>query len=217
MNPRHAGDCQAVLTELRLLAEGRHSSQQTILERYRRCAEWKHASPDPCASALQQTRSATDCLLDRSSRLVAATCLIPVSRGYAVARLDGIRPSIRFTGGIDAAARLSLTIVSAGLVDTAYWAQAGRHPFAFIAQGLKDFVEAHGGEDLHKESFFQPGLVSDLDPYAGDGNETGLQEDMYIILEPDSAGYMVLEPTLRLLVRTHPRLPISSLICSKEL
>jgi integrase len=35
MNPRHAGDCQAVLTELRLVAEGRHSSQQTILEGYR--------------------------------------------------------------------------------------------------------------------------------------------------------------------------------------
>ena len=41
---RHAGDREEVLTELRLLAEGRHSSQQTVLERYRRCAEWKQAS-----------------------------------------------------------------------------------------------------------------------------------------------------------------------------
>ena len=84
-------------------------------------------------------------------------------------------------------------------MDTAYWAQAGRDPFAFIAQGLKDFVEAHGGEDLRKEFFFRLGLVSDLDPYACDGSETGLQEEMYIILEPDSAGYVVLERTLRLL------------------
>ena len=37
-------DREAVLAELRLLAEGRHSSQQTVLERYRRCPEWKHAS-----------------------------------------------------------------------------------------------------------------------------------------------------------------------------
>ena len=155
--------------------------------------------PDPCASALQQTRSATDCLLDRSSRLVAATYLIPVSRGYAVPRVDGIPAEYRLTGGIDAAARLSLTLVSAGLVDTAYWARAGRDPFAFIAQGLKDFGGGHGGEDFRKEFFFRLGLVSDLDPYACDGNETGLQEEMYIILEPDSAGYVVLEPTLRLL------------------
>ncbi len=42
---RHAtGDLEAILAELRLLVEGRHSSQQTALERYRRCPEWKHAS-----------------------------------------------------------------------------------------------------------------------------------------------------------------------------
>ena len=35
---------EEVLLELRLLADGRHFSQQTILERYRRCAEWRHAS-----------------------------------------------------------------------------------------------------------------------------------------------------------------------------
>ena len=42
--PPQAGDREAVLAELRLLAEGRHSSQQTVLERYGRCPEWKHAS-----------------------------------------------------------------------------------------------------------------------------------------------------------------------------
>ena len=165
--------------------------------------------PDPCASALQQTRPATDGLLDRSSRLVAAPCLMPAGRGYLVPRLDGIRAEYRFTGGIDAAARLSLTLISAGLADTGDWTQAGRDPFAFIARALKDFVEAHGGEELRKEFFFRLGLVSDLDPYTCDGNETGLHEEMYIILEPDSAGYVVLEPTLRLLARTHSSLPIT--------
>lgn len=41
--PPQAGDREAALAELRLLAKGRHSSQQTVLERYRRCAEWKQA------------------------------------------------------------------------------------------------------------------------------------------------------------------------------
>lgn len=32
------------LAELELLAEGRHSSQQTLFERYRRCSDWQQAS-----------------------------------------------------------------------------------------------------------------------------------------------------------------------------
>ena len=132
---------------------------------------------------------------------------MPASRAYAVPRLRGIPTEYQFTGGIDAGARLALTLISAGLADAAHWAQVRGDPFAFIAGALKDFVEADGGEELRKEFFFRVGLVSDLDPYACDGDETGLQDEMYIILEPDSAGYVVLEPTLRLLARTHPRLP----------
>jgi hypothetical protein len=134
---------------------------------------------------------------------------MPASRAYVVPRLHGIPTEYQFTGGIDAAARLALTLISAGLADAAHWAQVRGDPFAFIAGALKDFVEAHGVEELRREFVFRLGLVSDLDPYACDGNETGLQDEMYIILEPDSAGYVVLEPTLRLLARTHPRLPIT--------
>src|SRR5689334_18977185 len=96
--------------------------------------------PGPCASALQQTRPATDRLLDRSSRLVAAPCLMPASRAYAVPRLHAISTEYQFSGGIDTAARLALTLVSAGLADAAQWARVRCDPFAFIAGALRDFV-----------------------------------------------------------------------------
>src|SRR6266478_8683902 len=35
---------EEVLAELELLAQGRHASQQTVLERYRQCSDWKQAS-----------------------------------------------------------------------------------------------------------------------------------------------------------------------------
>ena len=38
------GRREEVLAELELLAHGRHASQQTPLERYRRCSDWKQAS-----------------------------------------------------------------------------------------------------------------------------------------------------------------------------
>lgn len=51
------------------------------------------------------------------------------------------------------------------------------------------------------------GLVSDLDPHGQGGGEQDGGDEMYLILEPDSAGYAVLGPTLRLLETVHPRLP----------
>ena len=53
--------------------------------------------------------------------------------------------------------------------------------------------------------FLRLGLVSDLDPLGAGGLAGG--NEMYLVLEPDSAGYVVLGPTLRLLETVHPRLP----------
>src|SRR5229473_1500772 len=41
---KNKGHREEVLGELELLALGRHASQQTVLERYRQCSDWKQAS-----------------------------------------------------------------------------------------------------------------------------------------------------------------------------
>ncbi len=146
-------------------------------------------------------------VLDCASRVDAAPCLMPAGAGYKIPRLTGIPSEYRFVGGVESAAKLALTLISAGLADPCDWVRLGRDPFAFLAAALKTAVEKHGGNDLDSEFFMRLGLVSDLDPYACDRNEAGLQDEMYLVLEPDSAGYVVLEPALRLLSRVHPRLP----------
>ena len=52
-------------------------------------------------------------------------------------------------------------------------------------------------------------LVSDLDPYGQGGGDQNGGDEMYLVLEPDSAGYVVIGPTLRLLATVHPRLPVT--------
>src|SRR4051794_2094303 len=98
--------------------------------------------PDRGASRRRQTGPATHCLLDGSSSgLAAADRLMPPGGTGAVPRLEGIPSEYRFAGGIDAASRLALTLVSAGLANANQWARAPRDPFAFIGHALKDFVE----------------------------------------------------------------------------
>jgi hypothetical protein len=128
--------------------------------------------------------------------------------GRQIPRLEGIPTEYRLFEGIDVAARLAKTLVLAGLADPASWAQVGRDPFRFVEQALKDHVVAHGGPEIEKEFFLRLGLVSELDPYGNDGNQDAGNE-MFLVLEPESAGYVVLEPTLRLLETVHPRLPVT--------
>lgn len=107
------------------------------------------------------------------------------------------------------AAKLGKTLITTGLANPAWWVQEERDPFRFIERTLKDQVEAHGGPEIEKEFFLRLGLVSDLDPYVQDGDQEDAGDEMFLILEPESAGYIVLGPTLRLLEAVHPRLPIT--------
>jgi hypothetical protein len=166
----------------------------------------ERCQPYPHPSAAQI--GVADRISDGSARMAAAYRLMPAGGTCTVPRLNTIPTEYRFTERVAAAARLALTLVSVDLVDPAHWVQCGRDPFRFIEHALRTEVAAHGGSELDREFFLRLGLVSDLDPYSCDGDEPDAGE-MYLVLEPDSAGYVVLEPALRLLATVHPRLPVT--------
>jgi len=110
-------------------------------------------------------------LLDATSRVAASYALIAPGCHWSVPALEGIPTEYRFLGGLDAAARLGKTLLVSGVAATDAWCQAGRDPFRFIEQTLKDWIEAHGGQEIDSDLFLRLGLVSDLDPYGQDGGE----------------------------------------------
>ena len=57
---------EEALAELELLARGQHASQKTLLERYRRCPDWKQASLVLCRA-----------LGDRSARRQSSHLMAP--------------------------------------------------------------------------------------------------------------------------------------------
>jgi hypothetical protein len=172
---------------------------------YRLEASERHHLP----GAEQQIDATAEHSPDRAARVAAAHSVMAVGCPLAVPRLDGIATEYRFLDGIEVAATLATTLVSTGLADPARWVQAGRDPFRFIEQALKDRVVADGGPEIEQEFFLRLGLVSDLDSYGHDADEAGARGEMFLVLEPESAGYVVMGPTLELLQAVHPRLPIT--------
>jgi len=152
---------------------------------------------DPLPRAGQQLSAKAERVPNGTARLVAANSLMAVGHQWVIPRLEGIPTEYRLFDGIDVAAKLSRMLVSIGLVDVARWGQAGRDPFRFIEQAIKDRVVVAGGTEIQKEFFLRLGLASDLDPYGNDSDQVGAEGEMFLVLEPESAGYVVMGPTLQ--------------------
>jgi len=164
---------------------------------------------DPRAGAGQWAAKRTGQLLDAASGVVTADGMIASGCHWSIPALRGVPTEYQICGGLNAAARLAKSLVASGVGQADAWFRAGRDPVRFIEQTLRDRIVAHGGQEIDGDLFLGVGLVSDLDPCGAgvadlvDGNE------MYLVVEPESAGYVVLGPTLRLLETVHPRLPIT--------
>jgi hypothetical protein len=129
------------------------------------------SEPHPLPRPGPGTDTKAERLSDGPARVAAASRLMAVGGPWIIPRLEGIPREYRLFEGIDVAARLAKTVVSTGLAEPALWVQAGRDPFRFVEQALKDHVRAHGGPEIEKEFFLRLGLVSDLDPYGHDVDE----------------------------------------------
>lgn len=140
-------------------------------------------------------------------RVAAAYSLMPAGGPCAVPRLDGIPNEYRLVDGINVVATLAKTLVSTGLATPAQWRRAGCDPFRLLERVLKDRIAADAGSELEKEFSLRVGLTSTLDPSERDAENTADAGEVFLTLEPESAGYVVMGPALRLLEAVHPRLP----------
>ena len=164
---------------------------------------------NPRAGTGQWAAERTGQLLDATARVATSDGLIASGCHWSIPALRGVPTEYQFFGGLNAAARLGKTLVASGIAQTDVWFRSGRDPFRFIEQTLRDRIEAHGGQEIDTDLFLGVGLVSDLDPCGPGIGELADGHEMYLVMEPESAGYVVLGPTLRLLEAVHPRLPVT--------
>ena len=73
---------------------------------------------------------------------------------------------------------------------------------------LNRWVAAHWATEIQEEFRLHLTLSTSLDRYFTD-QEPAATSELYLTIEPESAGYVVLGPTLRMLETIHPRLPVT--------
>lgn len=139
---------------------------------------------------------------------LAPAWVMPPGTGLTIPRLDGIPQQYHYRRGEQKSARVAVALLRAGVAKADDWQGCAGNPGDFLKRTLDRWVADHGGEQIRQEFHLHLSLTT-LTDYAPHRDDDGHDPDIYLALEPESAGYVVLGPTLRLLEREHPRLPVT--------
>jgi len=153
----------------------------------------------------------------RRSARVAPSALMPPGAGFTIPRLEfvdrnPVPAEYRIIQGERAAAQLALNLLEAGILTGEGWGSSQGDPLTFLHRGLERWLDSNGSEQIRQQFFVDVVLSTSLDrfSYGSEPCEENLAT-VFLTIEPDSAGYVILGPTLHLLDQVHPRLPATFL------
>jgi len=141
------------------------------------------------------------------ARLASAADLMGTGDQLAIPRLEGAPLEYLYSAGDSALIPLARTLVELDLAAPEDWESAHRDPGAYLLKALERWITAHGGAAIRRRFDLCATLGSDLDEYSDENQENPDGTQLYLTVDPDRCGFVILGPTLELLEKTHPRLP----------
>lgn len=136
--------------------------------------------------------------------LVAAQ-LMGNNNGLTLPRLNGIPAEHHLVVDAQRAIPLAADLVRLHIAPSELWKEAKRDPIAYTQLALAHWIEAHGGAAIRRRFKYCATLTSCLDEFAQEDKQSSNR--LYLTLDTESAGYVVLGPTLELLEAVDRRLP----------
>jgi hypothetical protein len=164
---------------------------------------------DIAAGALRRPAEPSSSVPCSAGRVATAAKLIAIGSQLAVPHLNGVSARHQVAFGIQPAARLGLSLLEAGIADAKDWNPDRKNPVEFVENTLRRWAVKNGGGEIATAFDVAFALVSDLEPYSEGDSSTAFAQEMYMVLEPETAGYVVLGPLLRELAAINGRLPVT--------
>lgn len=137
--------------------------------------------------------------------VASARLTLAGSSRLTIPRLDRIPAEQRLRHGDRGAAAVAASFVRADIGCPEDWKGAEGDPFRFLKLALDRWVSAHGGDESRRRFELTLALSSAVNRYENMPAE-GNSGELYFLVEPGSAGYLVIGPAVKLLERIRPRL-----------
>jgi hypothetical protein len=140
---------------------------------------------------------------------LASANLMGVGNQLAIPRLDGTPLEHRFSAGDTASIALAQNLLDLDIALAQDWVIANRDPRAYVLLTLDRWIAAHGGNAINRRFDLYATLTGCLDEYSENNEENPDGSRLYLTIDPDKSGFVVLLPTLELLEEVNPRAPVS--------
>ena len=141
-------------------------------------------------------------------RVPAADQLIAPPCEVAMPTLEKVPTEQRFSADDREVIALAETLVKSDIAAVEDWEKSGRDAIKYLLLTLQRWIRNHGGASIQHRFDLDLTLSDRLVDYS---DERGPEGTLYLIVDPDSAAFVLLNPTIELLGSVHPRLPATFL------
>jgi hypothetical protein len=142
-----------------------------------------------------------------STRMAPAYDLMATGGQLAMPRLDGVPLQFRFSTGDRASIALARKLLELDLASPDDWKVANHDPAAYVLVTLDRLIAAHGGDNIKRRFDLCTTLSSCLDEYSERNEANPDGSCLYLTVDPDRSGFLILNPTVKILEEANPRLP----------
>lgn len=139
-------------------------------------------------------------------RVSATNRLMAPSYGIVLPRLMNIPTEQRFSADDQEVIALAEILVKYEIAVYEDWLRSGRDATKYLLLTLERWIGDHGGAAIDRRFDLDLTLSDRLVEYS---DHRGSEGTVYLILDPDSAAFVLLIPTFERLEKIHPRLPAS--------
>jgi hypothetical protein len=136
--------------------------------------------------------------ISTASKLMAGGC------GISLPSLGDLPVEHRFSADDREVVGLAETLVQNNIATPEDWERSGREPTKYILLILERWIRDHGGVSIDRRFDLDLTLGDRLDEYSEKRPQEGT---LYLIVDPGSAAFVLLNPTFELLEQVHPSLP----------
>lgn len=137
-------------------------------------------------------------------RIVTAEQLMAAQCGVVLPCLDAVPGEERFVADDRETISLLETLVDCGIAAVEDWERSKKDPTKYVLLTLERWIRDHGGAAIERRFELDITLSDRLVDYA---EERGSEGMLYLIVDPDAAAFVVLNPVIELLEKTHRHLP----------
>jgi hypothetical protein len=137
-------------------------------------------------------------------RLLATNRLIAPPCEVVLPTLEKVPVEQRFVADDREVIALAEILVKSDIAVAEDWEKSGRDATKYLLLTLQRWIRDHGGAPMERRFDLDLTLSDRLVDYS---DERGPEGTLYLIVDPESAAFVLLNPVIEVLEKTHPRLP----------